>query len=169
MGCTVRGELDTGLSHEWYRWCTQRIDEMKLVEDRLAVHLRTLCDQRIAHARAELQDQRAALDALSARGTGGPSASAAFGPHLERSLFAMVQEQSLRLQAMGDELDAVRATLNERKVVERAKGLLMAHRQMSEDEAYKALRQMAMNQNRRLLDVANNVLALAEVLPATRR
>jgi AmiR/NasT family two-component response regulator len=45
----------------------------------------------------------------------------------------------------------------------------MAHRQMSEDEAYKALRQMAMNQNRRLLDVANNVLALAEVLPATRR
>ena len=169
MGCTVRGELDTGLSHEWYRWCTQRIDEMKLVEDRLAVHLRTLCDQRIAHARAELQDQRAALDALSARGTGGPSASAAFGPHLERSLFAMVQEQSRRLQAMSDELDAVRAALNERKVVERAKGLLMAHRQMSEDEAYKALRQMAMNQNRRLLDVANNVLALAEVLPAARR
>jgi AmiR/NasT family two-component response regulator len=49
--------------------------------------------------------------------------------------------------------------------VERAKGLLMAHQDMSEDDAYKALRQMAMNQNRRLVDVANAVLSLAEVLP----
>ncbi|WP_427911657.1 ANTAR domain-containing response regulator [Ramlibacter sp. MMS24-I3-19] len=63
----------------------------------------------------------------------------------------------------------MRATLSERKVVERAKGLLMAHRHMSEDDAYKALRQMAMNQNRRLLDVATNVLALAEVLPGLSR
>jgi AmiR/NasT family two-component response regulator len=69
---------------------------------------------------------------------------------------------------MGDELDAVRASLNERKVVERAKGLLMAHRQMSEGEAYKALRRMAMNQNRRLVEVAEAVLSLAEVLPAGR-
>ena len=164
IGCTVRGELDTRLSHEWYHWCTLRIDAMKVVEDLLAAHLRTACERRIARARADLQDQRAALDALSARGQGAGT-PAAFGPHLERSLFAMVQEQSRRLQAMSDELDAVRATLSERKIVERAKGLLMAHRHMSEDDAYKALRQMAMNQNRRLLDVANNVLALAEVLP----
>jgi AmiR/NasT family two-component response regulator len=41
----------------------------------------------------------------------------------------------------------------------------MAHRHMSEDEAYKALRQMAMNQNRRLIDVAEAVLSLADVLP----
>lgn len=169
IGCTVRGELDTALSHEWYQWCTLRIDEMKLTEDRLAIHLRALCEQRIAKARAELHDQRAALDALSARTAGSAAAPASFGPHLERSLFTMVQEQSRRLQAMGDELEAVRATLGERKVVERAKGLLMAHRHMSEDEAYKAMRQMAMSQNRRLLDVANNVLALAEVLPARSR
>ena len=164
IGCTVRGELDSRLSHEWYHWCTLRIDAMKVVEDLLAAHLRAACERRIARARADLQDQRAALDALSARGQGAGT-PAAFGPHLERSLFAMVQEQSRRLQAMSDELDAVRATLSERKIVERAKGLLMAHRHMSEDDAYKALRQMAMNQNRRLLDVANNVLALAEVLP----
>ena len=78
----------------------------------------------------------------------------------------MVQEQSRRLQAMSDELDTVRAALNERKLVERAKGLLMAHRRLSEDEAYKALRQMAMNQNRRLVDVAESVLAMADVLPS---
>jgi len=64
--------------------------------------------------------------------------------------------------------EAVRASLNERRIIERAKGLLMAHRNMREDEAYKTLRQMAMNQNRRLVDVAAAVLSLADVLPGGR-
>jgi AmiR/NasT family two-component response regulator len=59
----------------------------------------------------------------------------------------------------------VRASLNERKLVERAKGLLMAHRRLSEAEAHKMLRQTAMNQNRRLIDVAESVLSMAEYLP----
>jgi hypothetical protein len=169
IGCTVRSELDTRLVQPWYLWCTRRIDAMQSVEDLLAGHLRALCEERIAQARAELQDQRATLDALSSKAaTSGATPAAAFGPHLDRSLFGMVQEQARRLQSMSDELDAVRTTLNERKVVERAKGLLMAHRHMSEDEAYKALRQMAMNQNRRLVDVAHNVLSLADVLPGGR-
>ena len=74
-------------------------------------------------------------------------------------------EELFLLQTMGDELDTVRASLNERKLIERAKGLLMAHRQLSEDEAHKTMRQMAMNQNKRLIDVAEAVLAMADVLP----
>jgi hypothetical protein len=163
IGCTMRGELATHLSQAWYDACTRRIDAMRTVEDVLAQHLRALCENRIVQARRELRDQRALLDTLAAQAQS--TAPAAFGPHLERSVLGMVQEQARRIQAMSDELDAVRATLNERKVVERAKGLLMAHRHMSEDEAYKALRQMAMNQNRRLVDVAQAVLSLAEVLP----
>ena len=89
----------------------------------------------------------------------------AYGPQVERSILELVHEQAQRLQQMGDELDMVRASLNERKIVERAKGLLMAHRQLSEHEAHKTLRQMAMNQNRRLVDVAQAVLAMAEILP----
>lgn len=167
VGCTSSGRgLDTDLSDSWYDWCTRRIDAMRGVEDVLAAHLQRLCQRRIAQARAELRDQRALLEKLasSAAADAGDSV-ATFGPHLERSVYGMVQEQSRRLQAMSDELDAVRASLNERKVVERAKGLLMAHRHMSEDEAYKALRQMAMNQNRRLVEVAAAVLSLADVLP----
>jgi hypothetical protein len=133
------------------------------VEDVLARHLRELCEARIAQARSELRDQRAMLAALASEPAS--QGSATFGPHLERSILGMVQEQARRLQAMSDELDAVRTSLTERKVVERAKGLLMAHRQMTEDDAYKALRQMAMNQNRRIVDVAHAVLSLADVLP----
>ncbi|MNS63994.1 Nitrate regulatory protein [compost metagenome] len=66
---------------------------------------------------------------------------------------------------MSDELDTVRASLNERKIVERAKGLLMAHRRLSEAEAHKMLRQTAMNQKRRLVDVAESMLAMADYLP----
>jgi hypothetical protein len=167
-GCTLGGDLDPRLADDWYHWCTVRIDAMRAIEDLLARRLAQLCRARIEQARAELRDQRATLDALS-RPAAGATPQPAFGPHLERSLFAMVQEQSRRLQAMGDELEAVRATLNERKVVERAKGLLMAHQQLGEDDAYKALRQMAMNQGKRLVDVAHAVLSLADVLPAARR
>ena len=47
---------------------------------------------RIATARAELRDQRAALDALSQR-SGLAAPRPPFGPNLERTLFELVQEQ----------------------------------------------------------------------------
>jgi hypothetical protein len=171
LGCGGRpGPLERNLSQAWYDACTRRVDAMRTVEDVLALHLRHLCETRIAQARAELRDQRALLETLaSEEQRSAPEPAAGYGPHLERTLPALLQEQALRLQAIGDELDAARASLNERKAVERAKGLLMAHRQMSEEDAYKALRQMAMNQNRRLVDVAEAVLSLAEVLPGGRR
>ena len=164
------GPLDPALTQTWYEVNTQRIDAMKSVEEFLTAHLRSLCESRIAQARSDLHDQRAQLHELATR---APHADAAgttpYGPQLERSILGMVHEQARRLQAMSDELESVRATLNERKTVDRAKGLLMAHRGLSEDEAYKALRQMAMNQNKRLIDVANAVLSLADVLPGGTR
>ena len=160
------GLIASDMSHAWYDCCTRRIDAMKTVEDLLAQQLRALCERKIAHARGELRDQQAAWQALShqvgAEGTSG--APAHYGPQVERSVLGLVQQQALRLQAMSDELETARASLNERKLVERAKGLLMAHRRLSEDDAYKTLRRMAMNQNRRLVDVAQAVLAMADML-----
>ncbi len=168
VGGTVGGELDPELSGRWYQACTSRIDAMKALEDLVTIHLRHLCERRIAQARAELRDQQTLLQALASEAKADASGPAPYGPHLERSLLTVLQEQSRRLQTMGDELDAVRATLQERKVVERAKGLLMAHRHMSEDEAYKALRQTAMDQKRRLVDVANAILSLSDSRPTAR-
>jgi hypothetical protein len=143
---------------------------MKTVEDLLARDLRQLCERTIDRARADLRDRQELLDALAREAHAPqPGEPALYGPQLERSILAMVQEQSARIQAMGHELDTVRAALNERKVVERAKGLLMAHRQLTEAEAHKALRQMAMNQNRRLLEVAEAVLTMADVLAGGAR
>ena len=76
--------------------------------------------------------------------------------------------QAQRLQTLGDELAAVRATLNERKLIERAKGLLMEHQGLDESAAYHLLRQTATNQNRHIADVAQVVLSMADLLPARR-
>ena len=167
IGCALNthGSLNAELSQVLYDCCTRRIDAMKTVEDVLAANLRVLCERKITQARTELRDQQAILDSLSRQANAAsPHAPALYGPQLERSILDMVQEQAQRLQAMGDELETVRAALNERKVVERAKGLLMASRKLSEDEAYKMLRQTAMSQNRKLLDVAETVLAMADFL-----
>jgi hypothetical protein len=181
IGCTLAaGILDPNLSQAWFGCCSRRIDAMKTVEDQMADALLALCNSKIRRARAELHDHQMILEAVSSQDGGNPPPALSeqstaqsptptatpYGPHLERSILELVHEQTNRLQAMSDELDTVRASLNERKMVERAKGLLMAHRNLSEDEAYKMLRQTAMNQNRRINDVAEAVLAMSDYLAA---
>jgi response regulator NasT len=63
-----------------------------------------------------------------------------------------------------DQLDHARQALEERKLVDRAKGILMAERQLSEADAYELLRTTAMNENRRLADVAQSVIISAKRL-----
>jgi response regulator NasT len=67
-------------------------------------------------------------------------------------------------QALRGELDQARATLAERKLIDRAKGLVMQQRQCSEEHAYTALRKLAMDRNRRLVDVAQDVIEMAKLL-----
>ncbi len=61
---------------------------------------------------------------------------------------------------MQEELTAARAALEDRKLQERAKALLMKHRKLTEDQAHKLLRQMAMDQGKRLTDIARSVVAM---------
>jgi len=67
-------------------------------------------------------------------------------------------------QALKDELDATRSQLAERKAVEKAKGILMKHKNITEDEAYQSLRKMAMDKNKRIADVADGVISAFELL-----
>ena len=69
-----------------------------------------------------------------------------------------------RYRAMREELDRARLTLLERKVVDRAKGLLMEERGLAEDAAYKLLRKLAMDQNKRIGEVAQEIVTYAKVL-----
>jgi response regulator NasT len=63
-----------------------------------------------------------------------------------------------------DELDNARRELEDRKVIERAKGILMKRRGASEDEAYALLRTTAMSSKQRIADIARSVVTAAGLL-----
>lgn len=63
-----------------------------------------------------------------------------------------------------DELDRAKQALEERKVIERAKGILMKERGLSEDDAYALLRKAAMSDNRRVVEIAQAVITAAGLL-----
>jgi len=63
-----------------------------------------------------------------------------------------------------DELDRAKQELEERKIIERAKGILMRDRGLSEEAAYALLRKAAMNENRRLAEVAQSLITATRLL-----
>ena len=67
-------------------------------------------------------------------------------------------------QRMRTELDETKRALSERKVIDRAKGMLMKARSISEEEAYALLRKTAMDQGRRVAEVAEALVTAAGLL-----
>jgi len=62
-----------------------------------------------------------------------------------------------------NELEQTKSALEERKIIDRAKGILMKAKNLSEDNAYALLRKTAMNENRKIADVAQSVITAAEL------
>jgi response regulator NasT len=63
-----------------------------------------------------------------------------------------------------DELEAARSELEGRKVIDKAKGILMSTRGLTEDQAYRLLRSTAMNQNRRISEIAQALVTASQLL-----
>ena len=63
-----------------------------------------------------------------------------------------------------DELDRAKSALEERKTIDRAKGILMQAKGLSEEQAYALLRKTAMNEKRKIADVAQAVITASELL-----
>jgi response regulator NasT len=81
-----------------------------------------------------------------------------------RPILEMTISRFNAFATLQSELDEAKSALAERKVIDRAKGILMKRRQVGEDEAYAMLRQAAMNQNRKLIDVARSIVTAADLL-----
>ena len=65
---------------------------------------------------------------------------------------------------MARELEEAKSELENRKIIDRAKGILMKSRGFSEEAAYALLRKTAMNQNRRIADIAQSLVTAAGLL-----
>ena len=66
--------------------------------------------------------------------------------------------------ALRTELDKMRVQLEDRKYIDKAKGLLMRKRGITEEEAYHSLRKLAMDRNKRIGEMARDLIALMDVL-----
>jgi response regulator NasT len=86
---------------------------------------------------------------------------------LERRRVRPVVEAAMarfaQFKALEQELARTRAKLEERKIVERAKGILMEQHGISEDEAFQSMRKLAMRKNKKLVEIAEGVMAAAEL------
>jgi AmiR/NasT family two-component response regulator len=84
-------------------------------------------------------------------------------PKPMRSILDVVEAQSRRIDDINSQLETARVALTERKIIERAKGILMRTRRLSEKDAYTLLRQAAMSQNKRIFEVAEAIISMADI------
>ena len=173
---------------DWYDLTTRRIDKMKAIEDRLAADLERLCAGKLAQARvhdkrageaavlsafqsaapvamlvAEI-DSPADAEGLGVEGGIGCYALDAAWPKPMRPMLDVIEAQSRHIDDIRTQLESARLALTERKTIERAKGMLMKSRRLSENEAYSLMRQTAMKQNKRMYEVAEAILSMADLL-----
>nr|MDJ0861816.1 ANTAR domain-containing protein [Gammaproteobacteria bacterium] len=80
-------------------------------------------------------------------------------PILEAAVASFEQHRALQL-----ELDRTRSELADRKTIERAKGIVMKQQRIDEPAAYRLMRKTAMDQNRRVIDIARSIIAAADLL-----
>ncbi len=169
--------LDAAHSDPWFEVSTERIDGLWALEVALVARLREACAERIEVAERELEDSEGMLRYLrdhppahthaverffdlARQPAAVPEAvaSASASP----SLFELVHAQSSRLATMEGELMEARRALHERKVIERAKGRLMTRLGVGEVAAFRMLQKTSMDQNRRMVEVAEATLALPD-------
>ncbi|SFC01718.1 ANTAR domain-containing response regulator [Massilia yuzhufengensis] len=108
-------------------------------------------------------DAQASMDAAI---DAGVSAYIVAGLHAERvkPVLDVALARFRREQKLLDELQGTRQKLAERKIVDRAKGLLMERYRLTEDQAYQRLRSMAMNKNMKLAEIAQRLVDVEDLL-----
>ncbi|HET8868920.1 MAG TPA: nitrate- and nitrite sensing domain-containing protein, partial [Aquabacterium sp.] len=191
--CTARPQstLDAATSDAWFATTSERITELRKLEQAIVYALKHYCLDEIQNAQRDLQDSEGllkklrenppphthAVDRFFTRGAQPDAAPilALSGEGLTRkaeeaerqtvsSLVEMLEAQSARLSSMEVELDAAKRALQDRKIIERAKGALMSRLGMTEEAAFRALQKASMDHNRRLADIAEATLTLPDFL-----
>lgn len=85
-------------------------------------------------------------------------------PERIRPLLNVTMARFDQQQRLTKELAQTKSALQERKRVEKAKGIIMKSKSLSEDQAYNAMRKLAMNHNKRMGEIAEQIISASEVL-----
>ena len=109
------------------------------------------------------QSDRASIEAAM---DAGVSAYVVDGLRKERvkTILDMAISRFNAYSRLKDELTRTKQALEDRKAIERAKGILMKSKGLSEEEAHALLRKTAMSESRRVADVAQGLIMAAKLL-----
>jgi len=80
-----------------------------------------------------------------------------------RPILKMAISRFNAFDRLNRELEDAKGALENRKIIDRAKSLLMKSRGLSEDAAYALMRKTAMDQNRKIIDIAQSLISVAEM------
>lgn len=158
--CT-RMPADPQSAARWFEIQTRRLDALRIIEIQLIGTLSAVATRTLTLAEHDEQTAESAFAAWVLQ-----QSSARTLP-VERHLLPLVRQQARELEKLSRELTSLQETVEERKVIDRAKSLLMNHQRISEEVAWQQLRKLAMNQNQRMVDIARSLLLSASLWPLT--
>lgn len=150
LACTRQPPQDQGENAlRWFVLHTQRLEELRALEESLIDALMHTVATLLAEE--DLPPISAAFlepagDALSLR--------------LDSQLLPLVRQQARELEQLTAQLASLKASVDERKVIDSAKQVLMTHQNMTEEQAWQCLRKMAMDKNQRMVEIARALLTV---------
>lgn len=160
----------------WFELCSQRLTELWQIQCLLITDIHHSLKLLAQEAQQDLTNTRQHLQQLQNKATLSARDSAFFNLSIPvenaygfltdkasqsypiESVISLLQQQSHQIAEMESELSETKKALAERKQIERAKGMLMSTLGLTEVDAYKTMRSTAMEQKRKIIDVAENIL-----------
>ena len=154
VACTRQPAADNGLTAlAWFALQTARLEHLRTLEETIIADLMVAVDECIH------RDDEYALP--------GDEQDDPPIRYPEKPLLTMVRQQAREIEQLSRQLASLRDTLEERKIIDKAKSVLMTHQNMSEEQAWTALRKMAMDKNQRMVDIARALLMVKNVWQVT--
>ncbi len=147
LACTRQPAADKGvLALHWFSLQTERLEHLRTLEEMQIADLMLAVETLIGRADDDLPEE--------------PSMEEPLALYPQKPLLPLVRQQAREIEQLSRQLASMRDTLEERKVIDKAKSVLMTHQQMSEEQAWCQLRKMAMDKNQRMVDIARALLTV---------
>ncbi|WP_336210565.1 nitrate regulatory protein NasR [Enterobacter sp. P82] len=154
VACTRQPAADNGhTALTWFALQTARLEHLRALEEIIIADLIVAVDERIHH------DDDYALPA--------DEQDDLLAHYPDKPLLTLVRQQAREIEQLSRQLASLRDTLEERKTIDKAKSVLMTHQNMSEEQAWTALRKMAMDKNQRMVDIARALLTVKSLWQVT--
>ncbi|EAR10601.1 nitrate- and nitrite sensing domain-containing protein [Reinekea blandensis] len=170
--------LDPDRSGDWFDCCSDRISKLWTIQQTLVERIQQLCTEFIDDATKKLENSEELIQQFMNTKNQPPVEPMEFfqqqslahensnfrlnvsqkATQSAHPLYDLVQQQSQQLAQAESDLQTAQQMLEDRKLIERAKGVLMAKMDISEEAAHRELRSSAMRHNQRLVEIADTIL-----------